>query len=392
MWLVLSALAGPQECHTRLDTWVDFRPEPSDTTWEVPGGWDKKRLEAFPPHRVAQAELEKSAFKRFPVTIQDALLSGTLPEADGLGEVALKLAWGEPDFVWGTEPGCRALLYGEKAPPELVETCDGEIVGRYGLAAPIACSRLDAVVPRLGKRTLSELDRAQQVGLLAGLPDRWMTEDDLEVAFGEPREKKGSTRTYLDDRGVQLDLTVHLDEAGYAERWELASGPRVGGILPEGTTLQAAPGAPVSALVPVAVAPGPVPPGPAPVVAVAEPAPVAPAPVVRASTLPPENPSAQRPDVPTGRYEVAGQCAGTGLTARVDLDAAGTFQVSARVDQGESTSIAVYRTKGLLRGTAEKLALEGVGTGRLEDGVLAVTLGPWPLASCNGAVLAAAAP
>lgn len=383
MLFVLSALAA--DCQARLDTWVDYRPQPSETTWEYPGGWDKKRLSAFPAHRVAQAELDKTAFKRFPAEVQDDLLNGILPDVDGLGEVALKLAWGEPDLFWETDRGCRALLYGERNPPEVVDTCDGLIVERHTLVAPIACTRLDAVAPRLKKAGLDALDRSQQVDLVAGIPGVWMDEAWLETAFGKPSEKTRNRRVYLDDRGLKGDLRVDLDQAGYAAHWEWASGAKVGGILSSKAPEQEAhPGPAATAPRPAPDAPSPEPrddrapaPSPAP-----RPAPA------RVDSLPAERgPTGPAIQLPTGRHTLAGTCGSDGLSAKVDLSPDGTFSVSARLDHGVSTSIAVYRTTGYVRGTEDRIAFEGLGSGVLKDGALRVTLGPWPVAACSGAVL-----
>ena len=119
-----------------------------------------------------------------------------------------------PDLFWETDRGCRALLYGERNPPEVVDTCDGLIVERHTLVAPIACTRLDAVAPRLKKAGLDALDRSQQVDLVAGIPGVWMDETWLETAFGKPSEKTRNRRVYLDDRGLKGDLRA----AGFVTR------------------------------------------------------------------------------------------------------------------------------------------------------------------------------
>lgn len=82
-----------------------------------------------------------------------------------------------------------------------------------------------------------------------------------------------------------------------------------------------------------------------------------------------------------------GICGMDAIRAKVEISADGTFRMSARLDQGERTSIAVYRTEGYVRGSAERLSFEGVGSGVLSEAGLAVTLGPWPVSSCMGVAL-----
>ena len=381
LWM-LSAFAGG-DCQSRLDTWVDYRPQASDATWENPGGWNKKRLAQLPAHRVAQAEQYKSAFKRYPAEVQDSLLAGRLPDVVGLDEVALKLAWGEPDATWSTEPGCRALLYGDRSPPMLVDACDGELFERREISTSISCERLDAVLPRLGKRSLQGLDRIQQVAVFAGVPGRFMDESLLEVAFGEVHEKRRRRRVYLDDAGYQPDLTVDLDDAGYAASWTFASGPREVHLIGPSQTEQ--PPAPVGsvAVEPSAVASA----APDPSDSAQEPRPRSQ--VQSSSAAEPssgDRAAAALADIPAGAHDFDGLCGSDRVKARVEIGT-GSFEMSARLYRGKSSSIEVFRTKGAVRGTEESLAFEGMGSGKLVDGILTLTLGPWPVPECSGAVL-----
>jgi len=384
MWWMLSALAAG-DCQARLDTWVDYRPQASDATWEAPGGWDKKRLAKFPTHRVAQAEQYKSAFKRYPAEVQDALLAGRIPNIVGLDEVALKLAWGEPDATWDTESGCRALLYGDHSPPMVVDSCDGELFERREISTSISCERLDGVVPRLGKRSLEGLERIEQVSVFAGVPGRFMDESLLEVAFGEVHEKRRRRRVYLDDSGYRPDLTVDLDDAGYAASWTFESGPREVHFVGESETVQ-----PVT---PEQPAPEPAPGGSAQLDATDPPEPKEvprPRPHIQSSSSPDpvvrERPAAALADIPSGSHDFEGVCGSDRIKARIEIGS-GSFEMSARLYRGKATSIEVFRTKGAVRGTEESLAFEGMGSGKLVGSDLTLILGPWPVAECSGAVL-----
>jgi hypothetical protein len=404
--LLLSASASAQsgQCQTRLDTWADFRPDASSHTWVDAGGWDKKRLSAFPDHRVAQAELEKSAFKRYPALIQDQLLEEQLPlDVVGLDEVALKLAWGEPDFVWGLEDrACRALLYGERTPPVVFDSCDGELIRMHTLSEPVPCARLDAVSDRLKKSSLEALDRQQAVQVLAGMPDTWMDTDALELAFGKPLEKKRNQRTYADARGIQEEVTVQVSESGFAVSWQWARGAgdgrdvRIASTHIIGEPWEAPASRAVEAPAPtgdsgstsaststVASDPAPAPSsgggasgGPS-----REPVPE-PTRTVAVNELPSVPPA----DLPDARYRYRGACGQQAITARLDV-AGPEYRMSVRMAGDHDGALAIYRTSGRVRGSDDALSFDGLGSGVLADDQLTLTLGPWPLASCSGSVL-----
>lgn len=369
LWMVSGAFASP--CQTQLDTWETFKPHRSSMTWEQPGGWSKARLGDLPGHRLAQIEMYKSAFKRYPVAIQDDLIAGSLPDAVGIDEIALKLAWGEPDWVWKLGDGCRALLYGDDAArASVVESCSGELIAIRPLTGPITCERLDAVVPRIEKRwgRFADLTLGRQVAVLAGTPDRWMTETSLELAFGESTTK-GRTLKFLDDRSVGVDRTVQLDSQGFAQDWSHADGRPFAGGLAEVLGAQEPGTADPARLL---SAPGPS--GGRPAVARGDGKPRAPSP--RLPEL----------DLGGGRRMFTAACGSTQVAMSLVLSGT-TYKVTARL--GTPEDLRLYTTGGSVRQRDSEVIFEGLGSAALhEDGALELRLAPWPEPSCAGVSVA----
>lgn len=188
----------------------------------VPGGWPRKDMKRRASPQAERAREQKRAFKRYPADVQQALLRGELRE--GLDEVAATIAWGLPDHTWD-RPGkrCRALVYADQGSgAAIVATCDGHIDQLFDVQAPVDCTRLDAVTPRLKKhrRWFAGLPLEQQASVVFGVPAEWMTADDLTRTLGDP-VKRLSTDTRLvfhDDTGYYEGLTVELVD-GRAARW-----------------------------------------------------------------------------------------------------------------------------------------------------------------------------
>lgn len=212
----------PGVCTSTPTVQEGYKPRAAPPETDAPGGWPRRALKRRASPQALRAKEHKRSFKRYPADVQDALLRGELRE--GLDEVAAYIAWGAPDFSWD-RPGrqCRALVYADQGSgAAVVDTCRGRVQTLYDAQAPVDCTRLDAVAPRLDKhrRWFAELELEQQTGVVFGVPAGWMTADDLRRTFGEPVRRMSSADrlVFHDDTGYYEGLTVEL-EGGLAARW-----------------------------------------------------------------------------------------------------------------------------------------------------------------------------
>jgi hypothetical protein len=228
--LLLAALAHagtdgdptPGVCTATPEVQARFKPRASPPEADLAGGWPRREMRRRASPQALRAKEHKRTFKRYPADVQQALLQGELRA--GLDEVAAFIAWGAPDYAWD-RPGrqCRALVYAEQGSgAAVVDSCVGRIDRLYDVQAPVDCTRLDAVEPRIRKhrRWFADLSLEQQAGVVFGVPAAWMTAEDLAPTYGEP-VKKMSTESRLvfhDDTGYYEGLTVELED-GLAARW-----------------------------------------------------------------------------------------------------------------------------------------------------------------------------
>lgn len=336
--VLLIASAFADSCGLVLSTREAFTPEAGDFA-QVGGeaGWRKARMAELDPAQRAKVELYKRAFKRYPEAVQEALLRGDLP--DGLDEVAVTLAWGEPLYVWRSNTDCRGLLYGvDDGRPVAFESCSGVLSAPVHLVRTVSCRRLLDVHDRLEKkhRQLRPYTFVQQLDIVAGHTAEWLDEPARELAYG---------------KGPVTDLGPIHDQDVPSHEPEPTPSPE------RRTPTVAPPSAP------------PVPSSPA----------LAPATV---ASLPPVDAVMDAP-VPVGNWTFHVHC-GRPRTIELDLDGTFSATASARTAAGglERSSL-----RGRARSDGERVQLFGLGvftpsTGELE-------LGPWPEAACAGVSVAA---
>ncbi len=222
LWMLVGQVMAQDTCAVAEETARRYKPRAAEASWEDPGGWSGKRLRGMAKERKANFKKYKRQFASYSADAQLDILNGVLRE--DLDEVATWLAWGSPSWTWkDTDKACRHLLYANSGDTDVVlSTCDGATQGLFELGAPMSCARLDAVVPRITKKSKRTKDWSteQMVAALVGAPREWMARDDLELVFGKPDRKrdKGNTLVFLDDDGLHEGPTVMLAN-GLADSW-----------------------------------------------------------------------------------------------------------------------------------------------------------------------------
>lgn len=335
MLLVNLALAAP--CPTILETRTAYRPSTGELSVAGDeGGWNKSALASLTPSARAKVEQYKKAFKRYPVDVQERLLSGELP--DGLDEVAVVLAYGEPGYVWETDRSCIGMLYGldpaAKAGNVVFEACDGAVVDQIDLIRPIPCTRIAAGDDRWSKKSkhLMGYTFSQQVDVLAGHRAEWMDERALELAFG----KNG---TLAEGMGpVQAEPTpqsVDLTPATVS-----TSKPRPASTPSSTSSAGDDPVAPVRS-------------------------------GVRTDVL-------SDGEVTRGEWSFEADC---GVVYTIEVEIADTFVARASA-RDASGGLLHHTTRGVVGGGEDRNQLFGLGVLRLEP--VTLELGPWPIAACAG--------
>jgi hypothetical protein len=228
-WLIGAAWAQ-EACPIAEETAASFKPRAAEATWGPGGGWSGKQVKHLSSETRDAFKKYKRQFASYPPEAQEDVLAGRL--RDDLDEVAAYLAWGAPSWTWeGSERRCRYLLYTDRGAEAVVlSACDGATDGLFEIEADLSCARLSSVVPRLEKRTrqLEGWDTEQAIAVLAGVPQPWMTADELELAFGKPdRKREGGTQLlFLADDGLHEGPTVTLVD-DHVDTWSFPEGERL---------------------------------------------------------------------------------------------------------------------------------------------------------------------
>lgn len=352
-----------------------FRPQSAKVAWDAPAGWPKAKIAGLKPSDRAKVEMYKSTFRKYPVEIQNAVMAHRLPDRGD--EVAVALAWGEPDYFWDVDKQCRAMLYAvDRTQPHLITTCEGEIDDALPLLRNIPCEVLEATVARAeaGKKAFARLTADQQLDVLARHRASWMDDAALKLAFGERAPRTQGDGPIAGPReGAPMEVAPRPTpvapvpvEAPPEPEDPVAAADEEEEDLESDTEPQPQP-QPVPAPAPVSAAPTPVP-------AVVAPVPVAPE---------PRRVAARYESSSVGSWSWSSVCGEVEFDFEVDVGEGYLVEATARPSDG---SLIRYVTRGKAVQDTNDLRLLGFANGVLTDDTLSVALGAWPVPACRGVV------